>query len=508
MALPLIKLPSEVLREVRARKWLVLLAFAIVSFGVLAAGFLWPYRYSSEVVIYVDDENIIRPLMEGSAVTTEINERASAAQELLWSRGVMERVAEDVDTFGPEAANLDPEQLESRVNRLRGNLRVRARGDSYFSIGFVSQSPIEAYRVSQRLGQAFIEESASRKRAESRSAYEFIDSQVKSYEGQLAESEARLKQFLSENVDGTEGEANNKMANLRGNLEQAELQKQEMETRVASLEQQLSSVNATLRQEQTQDEYQQRISALQQQLDALRLKYHDSYPDIVILQEQIAELRRQRNRAMANAQNDTRAPRSEQTVNPLYKELSTSLAQARTEIETINTRIRSLKGLIDQQANRMERIQANKAEYSKLTRDMDVNRQIYNDLLKRREKARVSMHLDIEGQGLNYRINETARFPLRPEGPQFEQFAMAGLFLGLLAPLGAIAGLVQIDPRVRAKSQLEDDINLPVLIEIPNVRTPFEMRRDRRVTVTVILGCILIVAAYIGIAVASVMGVF
>ena len=83
MALPLSQLPREALREVRSRKWLSFLLFAIVSAAVLALGFLWPYKYESSVVIFVDDQNIIRPLMEGSAVPTEINERASAAKELL-----------------------------------------------------------------------------------------------------------------------------------------------------------------------------------------------------------------------------------------------------------------------------------------------------------------------------------------------------------------------------------------------------------------------------------------
>lgn len=507
MALPLIQLPGEILREVRARKWLALTAFAVVSFGVLAVGFLWPYKYESEVVIYVDDENIIRPLMEGSAVTTKINDRASAAEELLWSRGVMDHVAQDTDTFGEGADSLTPKQLEARIQRLRGNLRVRPRGDSFFSIGFVSESPTEAFQMAQRMGQAFIEESTSRKRAESRSAYEFIDNQVKSYEAQLAAVDSRLQKFLSENVDGTEGEANSKLADLRGKLELTQLQKQEMETRVESLERQLGSVSQTLRQGKTEDAYQKRIASMQEQLDALRLKYLDSYPDIVILKQQIAELKRQRARALAAGDNDT-SVEAEQIVNPLYQEIGGALAKARTEIETINTRIRSLNGLIQDQVARMERIQENKAEYSQLTRDMSVNKQIYDDLLKRRERARVSMHLDVEGQGLNYRINETAQFPLKPAGPQFSQFAAAGIFLGLLAPFGAIAGFLQIDPRVRAKSQLEDDVGMPVLIEIPQVRTPFEQRRDRRVTVTVVTAAILLVLAYAGIAGANVLGVF
>ena len=53
---------------------------------------------------------------------------------------------------------------------------------------------------------------------------------------------------------------------------------------------------------------------------------------------------------------------------------------------------------------------------------MEVNKGIYDDLLKRRERARVSMSLDIEGQGMNYKINETAQYPTSPVGPKFPMF--------------------------------------------------------------------------------------
>lgn len=504
MALPLSQLPKEIIREVRGRKGLALLVFVIVSFAVLGAGFVWPYKYQSDTIVFVDDRNIIAPLMEGRAVATEISDRTSAAKELLMSRSLIEKVALDPEIY-PEPPG-GPEALEYRIATIRSGLSVRPRGDSYFSIGFSSTSQMEAFRVAQRLGQVFIEETKDRKRAESRNAYDFIDKQVKSYEQQLGQVEERLKLFLSENTDGTEQEANARMAQLRNQLELAELEKKELETRTTSLQGQLSSIRPTIRQGRTEDTYRERIRVLEERLDSLRLQYHDTYPDIVILREQLAELRKQRDLAAARP-TDIRSLEGEETVNPLYQEMRANLSTARADMATVETRIQSLSHLMEQQAARMERIQANKAQYSELTRDMEVNREIYDDLLKRREKARVSMHLDIEGQGLNYRINEAAQFPRQPSGPKFSMFAAAGLFLGLAAPFGAIAGLLQIDPRIRARKQLEEGIGLPVLIEIPEVRTPYEKRRDRRLTLLVGVFAVLTTAVYVTIVVLAQMGV-
>lgn len=508
MALPLSQLPTEIAREIRTRKWLALWVFAAVSFAVLAAGFLWPYKYQSQVIIFVDDRNIIQPLMEGRAVTTGISEKASAAKELLWTRSVMEKIARDTEIFGENADDLSDEALTGRISGIRSNMSVATRGDNYFSIGYAASSPLKAFQVAQKLGQVFIEENSKRKRAESRSAYDFIDKQVKSYERQIAGVEERLKQFLSENVDGTESSANSRLSNLQSRLEMAQLEKEELETRARALQQQMTQINPRIRQGQTGDAYQERINSMEEQLDSLRLRYHDTYPDIVILREQIAELRKQRERALNNL---TEAPESvgdENIANPVYQDMRSSLVTTNTEIQTVETRIQSLKKLITDQKQRMEGIQANKAQYSELTRDLEVNKEIYNDLLKRRETARVSMHLDIEGQGLNYRINETAQYPTSPAGPKFSMFALAGLFVGLAAPFGAVAALLQVDPRVRSRQQIEDVLELSVLEQFPEVRTPFEKRRERRVTLAVSVMAVVVVAAYIAVALAAVFGVF
>lgn len=508
MALPLNQLPQEILREVRAHKWLAFLLFAFVSFAVLAAGFLWPYKYQSQVVIFVDDRNIIQPLMEGRAVATEVSEKISAARELLGSRNILETIARDPEIWGENAGALGPEELEGRIYALRTNMSVAQRGDNYFSIGYSSSSALVSLRVAQKLGQAFIEENERRKREESRSAYDFIDKQVKSYEAQIAQSEERLKQFLSENVDGTEADANSRLSNLQSRLELAQLEREELKTRARALQQELNAVNPILRQGKTVDAYQERINAMEEQLDSLRLRYHDTYPDIVILREQLQELRNQRERALEQDDVASSSAGAERVANPVYQEIRSKLATTNADAETVETRIRSIQRLIAEQKQRMERIQENKAQYADLTRDMEVNKEIYNDLLQRREKARVSMHLDIEGRGLTYKINEAAQYPTSPTGPNFQMFAAAGLLLGAIAPFGALAGLLQIDPRVRSREQLEDLLEITVLEELPEVRTPFEKRRDRRVTVTVVVMAIIVAAVYITVALASVFGVF
>jgi len=106
-------------------------------------------------------------------------------------------------------------------------------------------------------------------------------------------------------------------------------------------------------------------------------------------------------------------------------------------------------------------------EVSSLTRAQDVNRTVYEDLLARRENARVSMSLDADGRSLGFQIQEPASMPLQSSGLRLAHFAMAGLVLAVAVPLLLLSVMVRHDPRVRSPLQIEHAGGLPVLGTIP-----------------------------------------
>jgi hypothetical protein len=125
-----------------------------------------------------------------------------------------------------------------------------------------------------------------------------------------------------------------------------------------------------------------------------------------------------------------------------------------------------------------------------------VNRDIYQDLLKRRENARVSMNLDEEGRGLTFRIQDPATRPLRPTGLSLTHFALAGIVLALAAPIGLLFGVARFDPRVRSARLLERHIAVPVLAAVPSYAVPRERRNDRARYALAILLMLGVFAAY------------
>jgi hypothetical protein len=133
---------------------------------------------------------------------------------------------------------------------------------------------------------------------------------------------------------------------------------------------------------------------------------------------------------------------------------------------------------------------------AELTRDYEVNRDIYRDLLRRRENARVSMSLDEGQQGLSLRVYEPAFLPLKPTGLRFLHFMILGLILAVLIPVAYLVARVQLDPRVRSVEQLTNRLGYRVLASVPVVFLAQEQAQARRATRVVMMTGMAVVAIY------------
>jgi polysaccharide chain length determinant protein (PEP-CTERM system associated) len=308
---------------------------------------------------------------------------------------------------------------------------------------------------------------------------------VHEYQEKLAKTEEALKQLRASNVDarpGSEAEVSVRINQLQSTIEQTERQVRELEVRKTSIERQLAGEAETASALSREDQYRARISELRSQLETLRLSYHDSYPDIVRIKNQIEDLKEAAaaEQARRSAARNAGQPMVDESVlahSPVYLQLRQQLLQTRTEIDTLNARITEARKQVRDELARGQRVASGELTFAELTRDYQVTRDLYQDLLRRRENARVSMNMDSEqqGLGLTFRINEPPSRPSAPKGPQYIHIAIVGLVLSLALPFGAVFALVKFDPRIRLSSMLEDRFKLPVLARISQGTAAAEM---------------------------------
>ena len=475
MNMPIEQLVLVVLREVLARLHLIVLCFVVLSVAVLIIGYNWPKQFSSTTSLFADQTNIIRPLMQGIADTTQIMSQAKA-REVIYSRRAMKEILQVGGWMDNNPSPIDQERI---ANEIKARTIVGV-ASGLIRITYADNDAERAFRTASKYAEMFLDETVRAKKQESREAYGFIDKQVVEYHKKLTQAEDRLKTFRSDNIDATPGRQNEVYASiseLRRSIDSADLSLKEAEIRKKSLESQLAGETENASSGITTSFYRERLEQLNRQYESLKLSYHDSYPDVIRTKQQIEDIKKtidgenkRADIARNNAKRSGQRYRDENlSYTPFYQQLKINLSGTRTEIEMFKTRLVETKKRLNSERERALMMSEGQALESELARDYDVNQAIYQDLLRKRENARVSMHLDMEGRGLTYKVQEPANLPLVPSGLRFLHFLVLGPLAGLGVPLGLLFVLIQVDPRVRLEAVLSDKMELPVIAVIGEV---------------------------------------
>jgi len=464
-------------------KKLVVAIFVIVNVIAIISGYNWPKQYSSSTTVYIEEENILGPLMQGTAVQTDVVDRGRIAREIIFGRKILQEI---LSIGGWMANNPNPIEQEQIMNSIISRTSVENVGRNLVQISYRDIDPERAYNVTKGLADLFISGSLNAKAQESESAFIFIDKQVKEYEKKLQESEEALKSFRSSNIDFREGaEANvvQRIAQFRNTIYELEEQIREAQIRKTSLQAQLSGETETAAGLTRAEQVRSRIAELQGQLNTLRLSYHDTYPDIVQIENQIKELRE----TLDQEEEKRKKAKKEGTLyidesvraNPIYQTLQSDLYQTNTLIATLQYRLEKTKKSLAEEIDRDKRINSAEATLKDLTRDYNVNRDVYQDLLRRRENARVSMNVDLEHQGITLRINEPAYYPHSPSGPRFLHFILGGIVLGVVLPVGLLLLSQKIHPRIFSSSDVKQHLDVIVLGELGHYSTFIDKVKNR-----------------------------
>ncbi|WP_228076558.1 XrtA system polysaccharide chain length determinant [Novilysobacter ciconiae] len=479
--------------------------FAAIALLALTAGFVLPRKYVASTTILVEQGNIIAPLMEGRAVPTGVANRASIAKEVAFSRRVVNDVLE---AGGWLEANPTPLARERLAEQVTGRTQITNPGENLIQITYSDSDPQRAYRVTKSFGDLIISESLAAKSRESRDAFEFIESQVGLYHAKLTEAEANLERYRTQNPDarpGTDVDVNARIGELRRQVESSRMDLMDLRSQEGALRSQLSGENEISVVQTRVGQIQARLAELQTQRSGLLLNFTEQHPDVVRTEHQIrdleAELKREAQRQETRTASDPSALDGSAMFNPLYAELRSKIADARRHGAAAASRIGAGESLLAQELERSRRIASSESRLAELTRDYEVNRDLYQDLLKRRENARVSMNLDDERQGLSFRIQEPASVPLRPSGLRLMHVAGAGLLAACVVPLALLLGMIKFDSRVRTPVQIQRDAGLPVLGVVPAFMTRRRRAQSRRQIVLASL-LFLIVPAVYGLALA------
>ena len=456
MSLNIEDIVSAYLRELSEKRALVAVAALAVALASLFLAVTWPKSYTASSSIFADNSNILQPLMEGNAVATGIVDQAALARDILFNRNFSDEI---LDAAGYNTSQLSPNIKEELISDIQGQtsiVNVGRNPASLIRISHTDQDPIRAFSIAQRYTSLFLEQSVISKQQESRSAFEFIENQVEAYQTKLQESENRLSEFKSENNFGTLANSNNRISGYRAEMERLELDLVQLDTQIASVESQIAGETEVSRDLSQVNAVRARINQQQMLLDSLRARFHDTYPDVIAVKNQIADLQEMLSTGKISIE-VIEPSDAEGATNPLWQQLRSQLAALKTTKDAKVSQHSGLASLLEAEEERAKLINEKEAELSELTRDYNVTRDFYNEMLRRLENARVSMHLDEQEQGVTFKVQESAVIPTRPDGLSLPQLMVGSLLASLMAPVALLILFVELDTRIKSESRWSED---------------------------------------------------
>ena len=455
----------------------------IVAWVIALAGWIRVYtlddNYQASARVFVDTQSILKPLMSGMTTLPNVEQQVSIMSRTLLSRPNVEKVMRMVDL---DIKAKTPKENEELINDLMKEIRISSTGrDDIYTISYNNPNPRIAKDVVQSLLTIFVEGSFGDKKNDSEKAVQFLDEQIKNYEAKLVAAENALKDFKIKHSGSLPqgGDYGTQVQAAADQLNQARLDLREAEQARNAIQVQImgNGTGATTASALVNPELDGRIQALQKNLDTMRLQYTEQHPDIVSAKRLIKQLEAQK---VEEAKNFKPGGDRGANYSPMLQQLNVSLSSA-------EARVASMRARVDEFTVRYDRLRAQsingpelETQMAQLNRDYQVNKENYQQMVSRREAARLSGDLTNTTDMVKFRVVDPPTVPLRPAGP--DRLRLASLvFLGALVAGIALAMLLsQLRPTYLSQHGLRESTGLPILGSVSMNWTDHERAKRKR----------------------------
>jgi polysaccharide chain length determinant protein (PEP-CTERM system associated) len=450
----------HLLNAVWHRRWAALGAtwlVALLGWGLVVAQ---PNAYTSSARIFIDATNVMKPVLEGLAIDWDINLDPEVMKQTLTTRSNLERVARMTDL---DLLATTPAESERLLNLMRGQTTFQNEGKYLLRLSYTDADPVRAQRVAQALTEVFLDSNLGHSREKMEDAQEFLDRQIAVYERQLEQAESRLATFKHENLSALPSQQSYQfeMEQLRDELGAAEAELARAQAQQARLRRELNAGPTS--------NVGQEIFETEQALHELLLRYTERHPDVIALRRKLAALRGEGDGGQANG---AAARRPSPGLPPIdYDQVRSQLSQADADAAAYGSRVESLRARLARLEERAAQIPAVEVDLARLTRDYDVLRTKYGELVARREQAKLAHDSEVGTDEVEYQIVEQPRVPVAADGPSRGVLISLVLFVAICSGATLAFVLVHVNECFSDPTQLRRAFDLPVLGTVSAVQS-------------------------------------
>ena len=456
------------------QRYVIFVPILILPFVGFSVSKLAPTKYDSHTSMLIQETAKMNPFLEDIAVSTMLKDRMSALRTLLHSRHVLYSVAEELELTTPEMSSVQKQEI---ITDLSQRLSVDQLSKDFIKISLSSDTPTGMEATLTSVSQHFIEQLLAPERSSIRDSSSFLEIHIDERSAALAEAEEALAKYVNENVHSTpevQSQSLNRLASLKQTLAEKEAELSGVQKSLGSIDQQLSKTNPVIGRLEDQ------IIDTQSALTLLKTKYTNKHSAVKAKMFELERLENERKALLALKQPGLNSDQlwgiaSSTTMSklsdtqPLLVTQLHSLQIVRAQFESLKEETISLRTMIFELEHKANNFGDNAKEMYRLQRDVEIKRQLYDELTKRYEMAQLTGSLGVFEENKRVKIIDLPYTPsIKSNMPTF-LFVIAGLVAGIALGIGLAILFELFDSSVKRKSEIEDILNVPVLTVIPKM---------------------------------------
>ncbi|MEC8715106.1 MAG: XrtA system polysaccharide chain length determinant [Pseudomonadota bacterium] len=473
---------QEVFDELRSalhtvwnRRWLALaVAWGVCILGWLAVAFI-PNSYESRARIYVELEDVLSEQLE---ISGDGQQAITKVRQTLVSAVNLERVVRSTK-LGDKVAT--DSEMQSAVQSLTENILVESEQDNLFEItatvGKSNLSDAEnaalAKDVVQNLIDIFRESNIAGNRGDVADTIAFLDQQLDERKSELEAAEQRRLNFEAQHPDliGGTGTVTGRLQTMRTEMRGIDADIAAAQSALAAINGQLASTPRSIMTAESGGARGALIQA-QSQLAAMRARgLTDSHPDVQAQRRQVESLREQAANEPAGASG---AP------NPAYTSLMSIRAERQANVQALQARKAALQSDISALIAAQADEPAVAAEANRISRDYEVLKDKYDELLKDREEMRLRGQVETERSAFQFEVIDPPTAPRAPAAPNRPLLLLGVLIVGLGAGAGVAFVMGQLKSSFTTAERLERALDMPVIGTISRSVTEAARAHEKR----------------------------
>ncbi|MGR5557106.1 GumC family protein [Vibrio fortis] len=457
----------------RQRYVIVIPILILPIVGLLVAN-LTPKKYDSHTSMLIQETAKMNPFLEDIAVSTMLKDRINALKTLLHSRHVLYSVAEELELIDSNMSSIEQEQI---INDLSQRLMVTQLGKDFLKISLTSNTPDRMEETLKSVSDHFIAQLLAPERSSIEDSSNFLAIHIEKRREALDDAEQALALYRNDNIESTpeiQSQSLNRLAALKQSLSEKEAEMAGVKKSLGSMDQQLSRTNPVI------GKIEDQIIDIRSELTLLQAKYTNKHSAVQAKLRELDRLESERKTLLEMKQPNMNSDQlwdiaSSNTFNdvselqPLLVTQLHSLQLVRARFESLKEETKSLKTMIFELENKANNFGQNAKEMYRLQRDVQIKRQLYDELVERYEMAQLTGSLGVFEQNKRVKIIDLPYTPSIPSNMPSFIFVIAGLIAGIGFGIGLAILFELFDSSVKGSAQVEQVLGIPVITVIPKM---------------------------------------